>query len=161
MRRPDVQLLRRLYQDRERGDVDRRGDAQLQGSTGLKLTLFSLAVYTGLLGLLFLLAQDAATVLLEIVISDSVAFHQWGAALVMLASLAALLATDPLRYRRLLLVPLLGLPLDCLVLGYDLLRGASTLRQLGAALLINLVLFAMLAFFYPRKVSAGLDEGAL
>ena len=118
---------------------------------GLRLTLFALAVYVGLFGLLFLLAQDLAAALLELELRDPVAFRQWGVALLMLAALAALLAADPLRHRRLLLVALLGLPLDTLVLAYDLLSGASTLRQHGLPLLLNAVLFALLVTFYPRE----------
>ena len=117
---------------------------------GLRLTLFALAGYAGLFGLLFLLAQDLAAALLEMELRDPVAFRQWGVALLMLAMLAALLAADPLRHPRLLWVALLGLPLDALVLAYDLLSGASTLRQHGIPLLLNAVLFALLVTFYPR-----------
>jgi hypothetical protein len=118
---------------------------------GLRWTLVALGVYVGLFGLLFLLAQDLAAALLEMELRDPVAFRQWGVALLMLALLAALLAADPIRYRRLLAVALLGLPLDTLVLGYDLLSGASTLRQHGLPLLLNAVLFALLVTFYPRE----------
>ena len=118
---------------------------------GLRLTLLALAVYAGLFGLLFLLAQDLAAALLEMELRDPVAFRQWGVALLMLAALAALLARDPLRHRRLLWVALLGLPLDTLVLAYDLLSGASTLRQHGLPLLLNAVLFALLVTLYPRE----------
>jgi hypothetical protein len=118
---------------------------------GLRWTLVTLAIYVGLFGLLFLLAQDLAAALLEMELRDPVAFRQWGVALLMLALLAALLAADPIRYRRLLAVALLGLPLDTLVLGYDLLSGASTLRQHGLPLLLNAVLFALLVTFYPRE----------
>ena len=120
----------------------------------LRATLVALAVYLGLLGLLFVLAQDLAAALHGIVMHDPVAFRQWGVALLMLALLAGLLAADPLRHRRLLWVALLGLPLDALVLAYDLLSGASTPRQHGVPLLLNAVLFALLVTFYPRERTA-------
>lgn len=117
---------------------------------GLRLTLGALAAYAGAMGALFLAAQGVAARLLELAVPDPVAFRQWGVALLLLALLAALLATEPRRYRRLLWVPLVGLPFDSAVLGYELLAGSSGLRQVGAPMAINLVLFLLLVRFYPR-----------
>ncbi len=150
MKYPNARLVQRLYDAPTRGEtdaVDQHGDP----STGLRATLLGLAAYTSLLGFLFLLSHELAASLLEIQISDPVAFRQWGATLLMLALLAVFLSTDPRRYRRLLLVPLLGLLLDCLVLAYDLLSAASGPRQLVPPLVINLLFLVLLALFYRRE----------
>ena len=125
---------------------------------GLCATLIALALYLALLGLLFLFALDLAAAVLGIVVYDPVPFRQWGAALLILASLAALLAADPVRYRRLLLVPLLGLVLDSVILAYELLTGTSGPRQAAVPLIVNLVLFALLVIFYPRGALPTADE---
>ena len=124
----------------------------------LRATLVALALYAGLPGLLYLLAQDLAAVVFAIEVSDPVAIRQWGVALLILALLAALLATDPLRYRRLLWVPLLGLPLESIVLAAELGAGTSGPRQLGAPLVISVVLFVLLVLFYPPDHGDAPDE---
>jgi hypothetical protein len=150
MKYPNARLVQRLYEAPARAETDAAGDDR-GDSMGLRATLLGLAAYTGLLGLLFLLSHELAASVLEIQISDPVSFHQWGAALLMLALLAVFLATDPRRYRRLLLVPLLGLALDCLVLAYDLISGVSGPRQLVPPLAINVLFLLLLALFYPRE----------
>jgi hypothetical protein len=124
------------------------------------VTLIGLALYAGLPGLLYLVAQDIAAAVFDVEVSDPVAFRQWGVALLILALLAALLASDPIRYRRLLWVPLLGLPLESAVLASDLVGGTSGLRQLGAPLVVGLVLFVLLVLFYPRGQGVSPDEGS-
>jgi hypothetical protein len=151
MRYPNARLLRRLYDPgarRKTDDLPDEGGAADLG--GLQLTLIVLAIYTGLLGVVFLIAQDFAVAMLAIVIDDPVVYHQWGVALLILAAFAGLIASSPAHYRKLLAVPLLGLALDTLVLLYDLASGASGVRQLGAPVLINLLLLSSLAFFYRR-----------
>jgi hypothetical protein len=151
MKYPNARLVQRLYDAPAGSETDAEGDDRRDSATGLRATLLGLAAYVGLLGLLFLLSHEMAASVLAIQISDPVSFRQWGAALLMLALLAVFLSTDPRRYRRLLLVPLLGLPLDCLVLAYDLLSGASGPRQLVPPLVINLLFLLLLALFYRRE----------
>ena len=116
-----------------------------------RLALILLAVYTGVLGILFLGDLNLAASLFEIRVTDPLPFRQWGASLLMLSLLAILLAGDPVRFRRLIWVALLGLPLDVVVLVYELVSGTSGLRQVGAPLVINVVLFALLAMAYNRE----------
>ncbi len=126
---------------------------------GLRLTLFAVASYVGLFGLLFLFALDLAVDLLAITVHDPVPFRQWGTVLLVLAAVVGLVASDPVRHARLLVVPLFGLGLDTLVIGYELATGTSTLRQFGVPLALNLMFLALLAWFYPRggRVTEELD----
>ena len=124
----------------------------------LRATLVGVALYAGLPGLLYLLAQDLAAAVFAIEVSDPVAIRQWGVALLVLALLAALLAADPVRHRRLLSAPLLGLALESAVLAAELVSGTSGPRQFGVPLVIGVVLFALLVLFYPRGHGGAADE---
>ncbi len=120
-------------------------------SRQIRYVLIALTVYLTLIGLMFVFAQGLAERIFAIGIRDPSAHRGWGVSLLTLATLAGVLARKPLTYIGLLWLPIVGLLAASLALLYELLTGHSTLRQLGAPLVINLILAASLVYFYPRR----------
>ena len=118
----------------------------------IRYILIAVAVYLGLIGLMFVFFQGLAETVFAIGILDASSHRGWGVCLLILAALSGALARRPLTYLGLLWLPIAGLLAASAAMVYDLLAGTPTLRQLGAPIALNLVFAALLAYFYPRRV---------
>ena len=120
---------------------------------GLRITLYVIAAYLLIFGLLFLLAPSVAEQVMSTSLPDKALNMLYGQMMLTFAYLAFLAARggDGLaKLSRLVLVLTIG---HVLVFGYQLVAGVSTFAQVGPPLIINAI-FTVLLVFFRRNMEA-------
>jgi len=120
---------------------------------GLKITLYVIAVYLLVFGLLFLLAPSVAEQVMSTTLPDRALNMLYGQMMLTFAYAAYLAARgdDGLaKLSRVVLVLTIG---HVLVFGYQLIAGVAGFAQVGPPLIINAI-FTVLLFIFRRDMKS-------
>ena len=120
-------------------------------STRLRITLYVIMVWLGVLGLLFLFLPSVAEKVMSAALPDRVLTMLYGQVMLTLAYLAFLAAQGGEGLTRLSRVILILTAGHVLIFGYQLATGMSTFAQAGPPLIINLI-FTVLLFIFRKDI---------
>jgi hypothetical protein len=122
-------------------------------SKWLRLTLIILGVYWALYGVLMLFAPGTAEAMFSIDLPDRILTSFTGLAGLIIALMAFLVSTDPVKYSLLVWAFVALLVGELLLNGNFLLSGKQTFQQAGPPIVITAVLLILLLVFQSRRES--------
>jgi len=120
-------------------------------SKRLKVTLYVVMVWLGVLGILFLLVPGMAEKVMSALLPDKVLTMLYGQVMLTFAYVAFLAARGGEGLAKLSRVILILTAGHVVIFGYQLIAGMSTFIQAGPPLIINLI-FTILLFFFRKDI---------
>ena len=116
-----------------------------------RLALIVLGVYWAFYGVLMLFAPGTAEAMFSIELPDRILTSFTGLSGMVIALMAFLVSTNPVKYALLVWAFVALLIGEILLNGYFLLSGRQTFQQAGPPIAITAVLLALLLIFQPRR----------
>ena len=120
-------------------------------SKWLRLILIILGLYWALYGVLLLFAPGVAEAMFSIEITDRVLAAFTGLCGLIIALMAFLVSSDPVKYSLLIWAFVALLVGEILVNGYFLISGMQTIQQAGPPIIITAILLILLLVFQVRR----------
>jgi hypothetical protein len=120
-------------------------------SKWLRVILVILGLYWALYGILMLFAPGAAEAMFSIELPDRVLVAFTGLCGLVIALMAFLVSTDPVKYARLVWAFVVLLAGEILINGYFLVSAQQTFQQAGPPIIITAVLLVLLLVFRVQR----------
>ena len=117
---------------------------------GLRYVLLALAVYTTVVGGLFLLAPRVAEVAFQTTLPDAALTPLYGQVALVIALMAYLVSTDVAAYRKLVWAFVFAEAGHALIFGWQLMSGIASFAQVGPPMIIAVIFLVLLVVFQRR-----------